>query len=244
MTRTVATIEARMNSSRLPGKVLAPIQGKPCLELMIERLRCAPSLDGIVVATTDRPDDNAIASLARHLDVACWRGSEDDVLERVRRAAHANDIGVIVELTGDCPLIDPDIVETVIASYRHLQPDYCANTLQRSYPIGMDTQVFSRAVLDDVAQRTDDPHDHEHVSLFIYNNPQIYRLHNVPAPTELNRPELRLTLDTRQDLEAIGSIFDALYPANPAFRLQEVLQLLDVRPEIVAINAKVPHRHV
>ncbi len=244
MTRTVATIEARMNSSRLPGKVLAPVRDKPCLELMIERLRRVPSLDGIVVATTTAPGDDAIADLAHRLGVACCRGSEDDVLERVRTAAHTHDIDVIVELTGDCPLIDPDVVETVIATYRRVQPDYCANIVERSYPIGMDTQVFSRAVLDDVARRTDDPADREHVSLFIYTNPQIYRLHNVHAPAEVSRPELRLTLDTPEDLAVIRAIFDALYPANPDFGLSEIMALLDAHPHIAALNAAVPHRHV
>lgn len=242
--RIVATIEARMTSSRLPGKVLSPYHGKPMLELMVERLRRVPSLDGIVIATTTNESDDPIEKLADRIGVGCWRGSEDDVLERVRNAAHAHNIDVIVELTGDCPLIDPAIVEQVIQTYRTERPDYCTNVLERSYPIGMDTQVFPRDILDDVARRTDDPEDHEHVSLYIYRNPELYQLLNLRAPADFDRPSLRLTLDTPEDLQVITAIFDALYPANPSFDLGDILAFLDAHPEIAAKNAAVEHRHV
>jgi len=242
--QTVATIEARMTSSRLPGKVLAPAQGKPMLELMVERLCRVPSLDGIVVATTTNDCDDPIEKLADRLGVGCWRGSEDDVLERILNAAHAHDIDVIVELTGDCPLIDPAIVEDVIQAYRTVGADYCANVLERSYPIGMDTQVFARDILDDVARRTGDPKDHEHVSLYIYRHPELYRLHNLRAPADFDYPDLRLTLDTPEDLRVITAIFDALYPTNPAFEIGDILAFLDAHPEIASLNAAVTHRHV
>lgn len=233
-----------MTSSRLPGKVLADCLGKPMLERMVERVRRAPSLDAIVIATTTNTTDDPVAALADRIGVDCWRGSEDDVLRRVLDAAHGHDVDVIVELTGDCPLIDPAVIEAVIARYRQGDCDYCANVLERTWPIGMDTQVFARHVLDDVARRTDDATDHEHVSLYIYRHPEFYRLANVAAPAAETRPELRLTLDTPEDLALIRAVYEALYPANPAFGLDEILAFLDARPEVAALNARVAHRRV
>jgi spore coat polysaccharide biosynthesis protein SpsF len=239
MPRIVATIEARMTSIRLPGKVLKEAVGKPMLELMIERLKRVPSLDGIVVATTTNATDDPVAALANRLGVGIWRGSEDDVLSRVLDAAVHHRIDVIVETTGDCPLIDPTAVEDCIRVYRAAKVDYVSNVLERSYPVGMDTQVFATSILADVARRTDDPADREHVSLYIYRHPEIYSLRNVPAPPALARPDLALTLDTPEDYRLIGAVFEALYPKNPAFALADVLAFLDRRPEIAAMNAHV-----
>lgn len=242
--RIVATIEARMTSSRLPGKVLMEAAGKPMLHHMIERLGRAPSLDGIVVATTLNATDDPVADLAERLGVGCFRGSEDDVLARVLGAAQAHDIDVIVEMTGDCPLIDPALVEACIQRYLAAGVDYVSNILQRTYPVGMDTQVFATDVLADVATRTDDADDHEHVSLYIYRHPEIYSLENVPAPPELTRPDLGLTLDTPADFELLRGIFEALYPADPAFGLAEILALLDSDPDLAEVNAHVRRKHV
>ena len=241
---TIATIEARMTSSRLPGKVLLPCQGKPMLELMVERLRQVPSLDGIVIATTVNATDDPVEKLAADLGVGCWRGSEDDVLSRVLDGAQAFKADVIVETTGDCPLIDPATVENCIQRYRELGVDYLSNVLERSFPIGMDTQVFATSVLADVARRTADPVDREHVSLYIYRHPELYRLANVAAPPHQFDPELRLTLDTPQDLQVIERIFDALYPANPRFGLDDILAVLKANPPWRDINNHVAHRYV
>jgi spore coat polysaccharide biosynthesis protein SpsF len=242
--KTIATIEARMTSTRLPGKVLAPCEGKPMLELMVERLRHVPQLDGIVVATTTNATDDPVEALCRRLGIGWWRGSEDDVLQRVLDAARAHKADVIIELTGDCPLIDPAIVSRVIEAYRAAPVDYCSNVLTRSWPIGMDTQIFATDVLADVARRTDDVNDHEHVSLFIYRHPEIYSLRGIEAPAAEHRPELRLTLDTPEDLQVIRAIFAALRSEDPAFPLGRMLAWLEANPAVAAINAKVRHRHV
>ena len=165
--KIVATIEARMTSSRLPGKVLMPIMGKPMLAYLIERLKRS-RVDEIVVATTDRPTDDLIEQLATNLGVGCFRGSEEDVLGRVLLAAKSVGADVIVEITGDCPLIDPDIVDQVLDVYLSQQVDYASNTLKRTYPRGLDVQVFSTNLLDEVNILTSDPIDHENVSLYIY----------------------------------------------------------------------------
>ncbi|KIL97192.1 Spore coat polysaccharide biosynthesis protein F [Paramagnetospirillum magnetotacticum MS-1] len=242
--KIIATIEARMTSSRLPGKVLLPAQGKPMLARMVERLKLVPSLDGIVVATTVNATDDPIEALAAELGIGCWRGSEDDVLARVLDAAHAFEADVIVELTGDCPLIDPKIVEHCIRTYREAQADYLSNVLERSFPIGMDTQVFATKILDDAARRTDDPTDHEHVSLYIYRHPELYSLKNVAAPPELHDPDLRLTLDTPQDYQLIDQVFAALLPQGADFSLGDILALLKARPQLRKINDHVAHRWV
>lgn len=242
--RTIATIEARMRSSRLPGKVLAEAEGRPMLELMVERLRRVPELDGIVIATTVNADDDAVEALARRLGIGCWRGSEDDVLQRVLDAARNHAAEIIVELTGDCPLIDPAIVSRVIAAHRDSGADYASNVLERSWPIGMDTQVFATDILADVAARTDDPVDREHVSLFIYRHPELYRLHGVAAPPSERRPELRLTLDTAEDLAVVRALFAALRAQDAAFPVARMIEFLDARPDVAGLNAKVKHRHV
>ena len=171
--RTVATIEARMTSTRLPGKVLMSAAGLPMLELMIERLRFVKEIDAIVIATTVNASDDPVEELAHRVGVGVWRGSEADVLNRVLDAAKAYEAQTIVELTGDCPLIDPAIVSKVINAYRDQNADYVSNIIERTYPDGMDTQVFATTLLEDVARRTDDVADREHVSLYIYRHPKI-----------------------------------------------------------------------
>ena len=233
-----------MTSSRLPGKVLMKVVNKPFLALMIERLRRVPSLNGIVIATTTNTTDDPIAELAVELGVGCYRGSERDVLERVLCAAKAYDIDVIVETTGDCPLIDPDLVEQCIQGYLKSDVDYVSNVLRRTYPIGMDAQVFAARILADAAARTNHSDDREHVSLYIYRHPEIYSLKNIPGPPELSWPELRLTLDTPEDLMRLRFIFEELYPFDPCFSLKKILELVSHNPQISGANLDVGQRNV
>ena len=239
----LAILQARVSSSRLPGKVLMKVCGKPMLQHMIERLQRVPSLDGIVVATTGNDTDVPIVELAQRMGVGFFQGSEYDVLLRVLHSARAYDIDVIVEMTGDCPLIDPALVEDCIRGYQVAGVDYVSNVLERTYPRGMDTQVFATEVLADVADRTDDPEDHEHVSIFIYSHPEIYSLKNMPGPPELTNPGLGLTLDTPEDLELIRRIFEVLYPDNPNFTLADILAVLKDSPALTELNAHVRRKH-
>jgi spore coat polysaccharide biosynthesis protein SpsF len=244
MPRTIATIEARMSSSRLPGKVLAKAEGRPMLELMVERVRSSPSLDAVVIATTESNSDMPIVALAERLGVDCFRGSEEDVMRRVLDAAYVHDADVIVELTGDCPLTDPAIIEEVICAFHKANVDYAANDLVRSWPIGMDVEVFTTATLADAESRTNDPEEREHVSPFIYRHPELYSQINVTAPANETRPELRLTLDTPEDLEVMRAVFAALGANPPAFTCQDVIEFLDANPDVSKRNACVPHRYV
>ena len=241
--RIVCTIEARMTSSRLPGKVLMPAAGKPLLEHMVERLKRAEHIDEIVIATTEDASSDRLQELAERLGVGCFRGSEDDVLARVLGAAQAYDADIIVETTGDSPLVDPAIVDHVIDRYFDGGVDYCSNVLELTYPPGMDAQVFPTAVLADVASRTNDPADREHVSLYIYEHPEIYRLRSVTS----GHPEwgeIRLCVDTAEDYEVIRTIFDTLHPSDPGFGLGAMLELLDARPELRDLNRDVPTKPV
>lgn len=244
MSSTAITIQARMRSTRLPGKVLAEAVGKPMLELMIERLRRVRLADYIVVATTIHPTDDPIVALAERLGVGHYRGSEEDVLSRVLEAARTHKIDVIVETTGDCPLIDPDVIDQTIQLYRDANVDYTSNILERTYPIGMDVQVFSADALADVARRTNDPSDHEHVSTYIYHHPEIYRLRGLTAPPPFAHPDWRLTLDTPDDLALIREVFRTLYPKNPTFSLADIAALFEQRPELPSMNAHIQHRWV
>jgi spore coat polysaccharide biosynthesis protein SpsF len=234
--KTVITIAARMRSSRLPGKVLLPVLGRPMLARMIERLRRARRADGIVVATTTAPGDDPIAALAADLQVGCFRGSEADVLDRVLRAARSVGAERIVETTADCPLIDPQVIDRVIEAFDGSAVDYCANVLAPTYPRGLDVQVFPVAVLADVAGRTSDPVDREHVSLYIYHPPERYRLLNVTSGLPPADAAHRLTVDTREDLRLVRRLYEALYPVNPAFGLREILDHLAANSELAAIN--------
>ncbi len=230
-----------MTSTRLPGKVLLEAAGRPLLEHMVERLRRARSLDEIVVATTAEPSSDPIAALADRLGIGCFRGSEDDVLGRVLGAAQAYDAELIVETTGDCPLVDPDVLDLVVERFRDGGVDYCSNTLERTYPRGMDVEVFPTAVLEQVAALTDDPADREHVSIYIYEHPERYRLRSVVS----ERPEateLRLTVDTPDDYALIRAIFETLYPDDPAFGLDAIVALLAERPDLAALNRHVEQK--
>lgn len=241
---TVAIIEARMTSSRLPGKILLPVEGKPLLELLIERLRRAELLDNIVIATTDNPSDDVVEQLARRLGVGFFRGSEEDVLDRVLHAAHEHAADVIVEVTGDCPLMDPTIIDRILRTYREKKVDYVSNILKRTYPRGMDLQVFSTNVLEKVSRLTQDPVDHEHVSLYIYEHPEIFSLFNVESDLPEKFWDVRLTVDTREDFELIKAIFESLYPSKPTFTLEDIVDLLEKRPDLLDINRNIHQKKV
>lgn len=226
MGRVVATIEARMGSTRLPGKVLMPAVGKPLLLLMVERVRRARYLDEVVVATTTNPKDDAIVDLCREHDIAYFRGSEEFVLERVVEAGRAFQAGVSVLLTGDCPLIDPYVIDQHVAAFLATSPhvDYVSNSEVRSYPIGLDLQVMAWETLAGTVQYATTAPFREHVGWWVRRHPEMYRRLDIIAPPGLSNPFFRITLDYPEDYERIKAIYEALYPANPAFTTAEILE--------------------
>jgi len=234
--KIVATIEARMTSSRLPGKVLLEAAGEPMLAHLVRRLRAVPSLQGIVLATTVNPTDDVLEAFARKTGIGCHRGSEEDVMLRVIGAARSADADVIVEITGDCPIIDPSIVELVIRSYLNNEADYVSNAHVRSYPDGMDVQVFRRETLERSAAMTSDELDHEHVTLHIRNHPEVFRPVHVVAPPDLHWPELGLTLDEPGDYALLRHLIETLGRSNPLFGCGAVLSLLRAQPKLLELN--------
>ena len=238
------TIEARTRSSRLPGKVLKPILGKPMLVRMIERLKYARTVDGIVVATTVNPDDDPIVNLAEESDVGVFRGSEEDVLARVLGAARQYGADVIVETTGDCPLIDPAIVDKVVSDYRMGGADFVSNNLIYTTPRGMDVRVFSTAKLAEIDSITDDPADREHVSLYFWEHPDKYQLRNVTTELTPEIANLRLTVDTKEDFELIRKVFEALYSEGSIFTFADIVNLFDQNPDLSRINQNISQKPV
>jgi spore coat polysaccharide biosynthesis protein SpsF len=242
--KIIATIEARMTSSRLPGKVLLQAAGKPMLEHLVNRLRAVPSLDGIVLATTVNATDDVLEEFSRRVGIGCFRGSEDDVMTRVIGAAESAGADVIVGITGDCPIIDPQIVEQTIRMYKLNQADYVSNALVRSYPDGMDTQVFRLTTLQRSAAMTDDLFDHEHVTAHIRNHPEIFSQVHLVAPPEIHWPSLGLTLDEPKDYELLKKIIEHFEPCNSLFSCLDVVRLLHNNPDWVAINQDVVRKNV
>lgn len=237
-----AIIEARMKSTRMPGKNLRPIMGRPMLEMLIERLKRSKLLDGIVVATTTDASDDVIEALCSKLGVGCFRGSMEDVLDRVLRAAQSVDADVIVEITGDCPLTDPGIVDQAVEFFLKNKYDYVSNVLKLTYPLGIAVQVFPVKVLEEVSRLTQDPADREHVSLYIYEHPERYSLHNIDSGLPEKYRNYRLTVDTPEDFALICAVFEALYPDKPAFDLGDMLTFLDSNPDLLELNRSIQQR--
>lgn len=237
-----AVVAARMGSERLPGKSMALLAGKPAFVHIAERLGRSRHLTGVVLATTTLAEDDSLRAAARSLSVPHFSGSVVDVLGRTLAAARSVAADVIVQITGDCPLVDPGVVDRVIEAYRRERPDYASNIRPPTYPNGFDTEVFATSVLAEVDRLTSDTADREHVSLYIYEHPERYRLLGVTAPPEHCWPELRLTLDTAEDHALISAVFDALHPLNPRFGLSDVLAFLRAHPNLLELNRHIPQR--
>jgi spore coat polysaccharide biosynthesis protein SpsF len=235
--KVVASIEARMTSSRLPGKVLLSAAGKSMFEHLVYRLNKVPSLDKIVLATTTNIADDPLVSLAKNLGIDVFRGDEDDVMQRVIDACDFVNADIVVEITGDCPIIDPQIVEQSISLFKAHDVDYVSNALVRSYPDGMDTQVFRLDTLRRSAAMTSDRLDREHVTLHIRNNPKLFSHIHLISPPETYWPELGLTLDESSDYNLIKKIIEHFDSLNmPLFSCLDAVRFLRQFPKFVEIN--------
>ena len=232
-------LQARTGSSRLPGKVLLPALGKPMLHHLVSRLRAVPSLTAIVLATTTNATDDPLVEFAAGEGIGCYRGSELDVMARVIGAGESGGADVLVEITGDCPIIDPEIVEQTIRMFLANDAAYVSNAHRRSYPDGMDTQVFRLDTLRQSAAMTDAPLDREHVSLHMRNHPDLFRHVHLVAPPEMHWPQLGLTLDEPADYLLLTRIIEHFGGGHPLFGCLDTIRLLRARPEWVAINQAV-----
>lgn len=221
---------------------MAMLAGQPAFERIVQRLRRSRYLNCITLATTYNPEDQPLRECAHRLGVPYYAGSPTDVLGRMLEAARAVQAEVIVQITGDCPLIDPAIVDYVIDAYIREKPDYAANVIPSTYPNGMDTEVFATSILAEVDSLTQDPADREHVTLYIYEHPERYRLLNISAPPEHTRPELRLCIDTIEDYRVVSAIYESLEPIKKDFGLVDILTFLDAHPEIAVLNSEIRQR--
>lgn len=237
MPRVVASIEARMGSSRLPGKVLMDINGRPSLSRLVERLRSCAKLDDVVVATSTDPRDDAIVAWAKTENVPVFRGSEDDVLQRVVDAQKFMKSDIVVEVTGDCPLLCADVIDMGVATFFANDADVVTNARVPSYPMGADVQVFRTEALAWVAANIRDPAVREHVSLYFYEQPEKYRVIHLLAPPQWEGPRIRLQLDYQEDLRFIREVYARLEPVHGGvFGLDRIMELLRAHPELCAIN--------
>lgn len=226
-----------MSSSRLPGKVLSDIEGRPAMLRLLDRLRRATTLDAIVVATTDNATDDALARAVEAASIACYRGSEHDVLNRVVQAHRMMTSDIIVEVTGDSPLIDPVVIDRGVNAFLDNDVDVVANVVRQSYPMGVDVQVFRFEALAHVEQTIHEPAVREHVSLYFYDHPERYRILHLEAPEGYRAPELRLQLDYPEDQQLIREIYRRLEPQyGVAFGTPEILALLAAEPALLEIN--------
>lgn len=222
---TMAILQARTGSTRLPGKVLMDLAGAPLLVRVIERARTIPGLDGVVVATTTAERDRPLIDLARQHGIEAFAGSEDDVLDRYYQAARQFEADVIVRLTADCPLLDPAVSARVLDRFEQSAVDYVSNTQPPTYPDGLDTEVISFAALEQAWREATLSSEREHVTPYIWKHPDKFRLASVINEVDLSA--LRWTVDEAADLEFVRAVYARLYrDGQPLFGLQDVLTLL------------------
>lgn len=245
MNRIVASVQARMGSSRFPGKVMYEAAGKPLLGHLIARLKKSRLLDDIVIATSIKSENDVIESYCKGNSIPFFRGDEDDVLGRTLGALEYMNADIGVEVFGDCPLIDPEIVDFMIEKFNSLsgEADFVGNDLKTTFPPGMEVEVFKISALKDAGGRTDDPEIREHGTLYIRMNPNIYKIINVEAPEKWYRPELELEVDTKEDVYVISTIIEHFNSEkNNNYGIEEIFQFLDCNPELIKLNADIPRK--
>jgi spore coat polysaccharide biosynthesis protein SpsF len=231
--KITAVIQARMGSTRLPGKVLMDLGGKTVLARVVDRLRRATLVNEILVATTDSIADDAIIQECRRINVASFRGSESDVLDRYYQSALMTAAEGIVRITSDCPLIDPQIADDTVRLFLDLRPDYASNALDRTYPRGLDTEVMTRDALACAWREAHLSYQRAHVTPYLYENPSRFDILAVRG--RINYSDHRWTLDTAQDLVFIRAIYDQL-GNDDNFSWHDVLAVLQREPELVELN--------
>ena len=231
---TLAILQARVSSTRLPGKVLLPILGQPMILRQIERVRRARLIDRLVVATSDDPADDEIDNLCRVNDLSCFRGSLDDVLDRFYQAARPYQPSNIVRLTGDCPLTDPSVIDRLIHFHCEGDFDYSTNAIEPTFPDGLDVEIFRSTCLSEALQEAVLPSEREHVTSFFHRQPLRYKIGIMKNDTDLSK--LRWTVDEREDFLLVTRIYEELYPRKPDFTTNDILHFLNEHQELLTMN--------
>lgn len=228
MAGTIGVLQARMTSSRLPGKVLTDLHGQPMIARQLERLARSTFLDELVVATSVDASDDHLAEYVSSLGVEVFRGDLDDVLGRFIGVADSLDPDVIVRLTADCPLASPRVIDRVISEFRDNDVDYASNTLNPTYPDGIDVEVVKTSALRWVSENSADPHEREHVTLGVYRRPEMFKLLSVRD--DADHSDLRWTVDEPADLDFVRWVYSELYDENPQFEYADILDLVARNP--------------
>lgn len=243
MIKTVAVIQARMAASRLPGKVLKDIGGKPMLLRVVERTCMAKRIDEVLVATTLDPADDAVQDLCEQQGIALFRGSMDDVLDRYYQAAKTSHADIIVRITADCPLIDAQLIDQTITEFTNRKVDFAATRLpppfKRTFPIGLDVEVVSFHALERAWHEAVEKHEREHVLPYLYEKEGRFRIFILNNPVDYGA--MRWTVDTQQDLELVRAIYQRFHPRED-FSWREVLDLFKREPRLAEINAEIKHK--
>ena len=237
--KVVAIIQARMGSTRLPGKVLKDLAGQTVLARVVNRTRRAALLDEVVIATTDKPADDAIVEECTRLQVPCFRGDESDVLDRYYRAAQNFSADAVVRITSDCPLIDPELIDVTVRAFMDQQPDYATNSLVITYPRGLDVEVFTLNALARAWREAKEPYQRAHVTPYMYEHSELFKIVSLTAGNDYSH--YRWTLDTEEDLEVIRAIYNH-FPTGDSVHWRQVLALMDAHPRLAAINSLVPQK--
>jgi spore coat polysaccharide biosynthesis protein SpsF len=237
--RTIIIVQARMGSTRFPGKILKKIMGRPLLEYQIERLKQIKVVDDVVIATTTNKIDDPLVELCVKLNCSFFRSSEDDVLLRYFETAVEFNAKVIVRINGDCPLIDSNVVATVIGYFNinFKKYDYVSNILEPSYPIGLHAEVFSMDVLKKANDNATDPIEREHVTPYIYRNPNLFRLGSVALKDDLSH--YRWTVDYPEDFDLVKKIIEGIYPTQANFDMFDIINYLKSNPRLMQINNRI-----
>jgi spore coat polysaccharide biosynthesis protein SpsF len=237
--KIVAIIQARMGSTRLPGKVLLDLEGETVLARVVHRVQRASLINEVLVATTDGPADDVIVQECRRVSVPVFRGDEKDVLDRYFRAAQLTKADVVVRITSDCPLIDPGVTGKTIAAFLEAKPDYASNSIVRRYPRGLDTEVMKVQALERAWRAASRPYEREHVTPYLYEHPAEFKI--LPVTGDADHSQYRWTLDTPEDLEFIRAVY-ARMKDHKDFLWTDVLALLDREPQLVELNRSVEQK--
>ncbi|MEI7732396.1 MAG: glycosyltransferase family protein [Verrucomicrobiota bacterium] len=243
--KTIAIIQARMGATRLPGKVLLSLCGQTVLSHVIARVRQAKRLHGVLVATTIAPQDEAIERACQQIGVPCHRGSEQDVLDRYYQAARSIDAEVVVRITADCPLFDGELLDHMLGHFEAAREagvrlDYLCNVVKRTYPRGLDTEIFTMNALERAHREAIKPYEREHVTPYLYQHPELFKRFDFEG--DQNWSHYRWTLDTPEDWTLIETIYQHLYRPGKVFATEQVLELLQHQPELVKINAAIEQK--
>lgn len=237
MKNIVAIIQARLGSTRLPGKTLMVIEGDSLLGHLVRRVKASKYVNSIIIATTTKEEDNAIVSFARNNNLEFYRGSEDDVLDRFYKTAIKYDVETIVRVTPDCPLLDPKIMDLVISQYIGGNYDFVCNTMPSTYPDGLDTEVFSFKTLERVWNEAKKPSEREHVTPYIYSHPELFKIYN--CTNHINTSGMRWVVDEAADYKFIAEVYKRLHREGEIFYMDDILDLLSKHPELNDLNKNI-----